>query len=100
MNRITLRRFTIYDTIIHVLLPPLQTASETVMADKGDVRHGKDFGGSNEQLEDQGVREEEGEEAGSATQPNSSLAIEYDPAMLEYNDPLASMKPDVYTDTV
>ena len=71
-----------------------------LMADEGDVRHGEDFRGLDEQLEDQEVREEEGEEASSATQPNSSLAIEYDPAMLEYNDPLASMKPDVYTETV
>ena len=83
-----------------MLLPTFQTYSETVMADESDVRHGEDFRGSDERLEDQEVREEEGEEASSATQPNSSLAIEYDPAMLEYNDPLASMKPDVYTDTV
>ena len=79
----------------------LPTSSETLMADESDMRRGEDFGGSGEQSEDQEVREEEGEETSSAPRPSSSLqAIEYDPAMLEYDDPLASMKPDVYTDTV
>jgi len=62
-----------------------------------DVRHGEESGSSDEQQRDQ----EMGKEGDSSVPPKPALlAIEYNPAMLEYDDPLACMKPDVYTEIV